>query len=98
MFKQFNNIVFFIFLIPYSGLFRLYSKMNMSKMLKSRFFNKILILFGYCQIKSTYSELARRELSIGTLILFKFSILNFSHIMGKRRTLPQKNKIFFIFC
>ena len=70
--KQINHIVYIYILIPYSGLFKLYSKINIRNMLKIRFFNKIRFLIAFCQIKSTYSEFARRELSIGALIVHNF--------------------------
>ena len=68
-------LMFFVFFTTYFGHFRLFKKKT-TRILKIRFFAKTEFLLAFCQIKSTYLELSRQELSIGAQIL-PYSTNNF---------------------
>ena len=71
-------------------IFRLFINNNYTaKILKMRIFTKTQYFFDFCKIRSTYSEFSRRELLIGTNIVYNFSILFLGHILVKGGTKIQ---------
>ena len=58
--------------------------------IKSVFLQKFNF-FDFYKIKSTYSELSRQKLSIGTNIVYKFSILFLGHFKGPKN--QKKNNL-----
>ena len=77
----------------------IYFSLHILTKLKLSIFTKIQYFFDFCQIKIIYLELSRQKLSIGTLIVNKFLILHFGHILGKGGTLKSKNlkKVFMLY-